>query len=368
MQKVGIALAVVAILGGFSLAAWADNQQIAEQIAAHLRNSGQLHGYKIAVKFQDGTAWLRGRVSSPEQLRIALQLAAQVPGVHRVENELTVAVPETSTGNLPEIGSRWSNPFPSSEVKPVSGEIPAPVLQPGSSAMGPEQTPRPMGLSSLGLGRGQPPAFRGEPVPERLPPPSEGIARVSGVQTGPQITSPDQVALASKYMERYEEPAAPAALQPIPMPQSAARPMPSMRTATRSTPRPIPVAMAPAGETSTPGVSAGPSPVPTQPVAGSPIPVSGVPVSAGVAPVRYDQPHLPNYAWPSYAAYPNYAAVTYPKQYSPTAWPYIGPFYPYPQVPLGWRKVTLEWHDGWWWLDFDDGVAAKPFNGLFRLK
>lgn len=73
-----------------------------------------------------------------------------------------------------------------------------------------------------------------------------------------------------------------------------------------------------------------------------------------VAPARYDQPHLPAYAWPSYAPYPNYAAVTYPKQYSPTAWPYIGPFYPYPQVPLGWRKVTLEWDDGWWWLDFKD--------------
>lgn len=74
----------------------------------------------------------------------------------------------------------------------------------------------------------------------------------------------------------------------------------------------------------------------------------------GVAPASYDQPHLPNYAWPSYAASPNYAAVTYPKQYSPTAWPFIGPFYPYPQVPLGWRKVSLEWDDGWWFLDFQD--------------
>ena len=74
----------------------------------------------------------------------------------------------------------------------------------------------------------------------------------------------------------------------------------------------------------------------------------------GVAPVGYDQPQLPGYAWPSYAPYPNYAALTYPKQYSPTAWPYIGPFYPYPQVPLGWRKVTLEWDDGWWFLDFKD--------------
>ena len=34
--------------------------------------------------------------------------------------------------------------------------------------------------------------------------------------------------------------------------------------------------------------------------------------------------------------------------------PSIGPFYPYPQVPLGWRKVALEWDDGWWYLDFHD--------------
>jgi len=66
----------------------------------------------------------------------------------------------------------------------------------------------------------------------------------------------------------------------------------------------------------------------------------------------YDNPSLPGHAWPSYSAYPNYGAVSYPNQYSATAWPYIGPFYPYPQVPLGWRKVMLEWDDGWWWLDF----------------
>jgi BON domain len=78
------------------------------------------------------------------------------------------------------------------------------------------------------------------------------------------------------------------------------------------------------------------------------------PRAYGAATPCYDQPQVPNYAWPSYAAHPNYAAVTYPRQYSPTAWPFIGPFYPYPQVPLGWRKVTLEWDDGWWMLDFND--------------
>ncbi|MBD14810.1 MAG: hypothetical protein CMJ72_06525 [Planctomycetaceae bacterium] len=77
------------------------------------------------------------------------------------------------------------------------------------------------------------------------------------------------------------------------------------------------------------------------------------PAAVGQA-VNYDNPQMPGYAWPSYAASPNYAALTYPKQYSASAWPYIGPFYPYPQVPLGWRKVTLEWDDGWWHLDFSD--------------
>jgi hypothetical protein len=93
-------------------------------------------------------------------------------------------------------------------------------------------------------------------------------------------------------------------------------------------------------------------------VPGGPQPMYAAGAQAGAAPVRYDQPCVPNYAWPSYAAYPNYAAVTYPRQYSPTAWPYIGPFYPYPQVPLGWRKVTLEWKDGWWFLDFKDEQAS----------
>ncbi len=84
---------------------------------------------------------------------------------------------------------------------------------------------------------------------------------------------------------------------------------------------------------------------------GGPMPMGGGP-SYGAGVSRYDTPQQPNYAWPSYAAYPNYAAVTYPKQYSASAWPYIGPFYPYPQVPLGWRKVALEWDDGLWYLDF----------------
>ena len=103
-----------------------------------------------------------------------------------------------------------------------------------------------------------------------------------------------------------------------------------------------------------PSPVAGAAPVPG--VQGAPYPVAPIPASVGVP--QYDHPNVPNYAWPGYAAYPNYAALTYPKQYSPTAWPYIGPFYPYPQVPLGWRKVALEWDDGWWFLDFKDDCKS----------
>jgi hypothetical protein len=81
------------------------------------------------------------------------------------------------------------------------------------------------------------------------------------------------------------------------------------------------------------------------------MPMYGNPVSGG-SHIAYNQPNFPGYSWPTYAQYPNYAAVTYPSQYAASAWPYIGPFYPYPQVPLGWRKAQLEWDDGYWNLNF----------------
>jgi hypothetical protein len=81
------------------------------------------------------------------------------------------------------------------------------------------------------------------------------------------------------------------------------------------------------------------------------------------------QPGYPNYAWPSYAPYPNFSAVGYPTAYPWQAWSNIGPFYPYPEVPLDWRAVTLRWDDGIWWLDFKKHYTRPFFTpypfGLF---
>jgi hypothetical protein len=89
-----------------------------------------------------------------------------------------------------------------------------------------------------------------------------------------------------------------------------------------------------------------------------PIPNSGQPSDptpvfqgqAGMMPnPQYQPPPMPPYAWPSYAPYNNYSRVAQPKLHPHSQWPFIGPMYPYPKIPLGWRRVTLEWQDGSWW-------------------
>nr|WP_303652543.1 BON domain-containing protein [Paludisphaera mucosa] len=90
---------------------------------------------------------------------------------------------------------------------------------------------------------------------------------------------------------------------------------------------------------------------------GSPLPEGPAGGAGGGAGAVQGQP---NYAWPSYAPPGNFSAVGYPTAYPWQAWPNIGPFYPYPEVPLDWRAVTLRWDDGIWWLDFKKNYT-RPF-------
>ena len=232
----------------------ADDAATAQQVAEALRASGRLQDYSIGVKFEEGRAFLLGRVASRQQAEAAVQLAESLPYVTEVENHL--------------------------EIRPSTKQdfAVAPTAHNGGSTRLVSQEDFDNAHAAL---------------PTMVPPPAPTLA-------------------------------------PAPLPAAA------------RAPQPAPSARRVAGNT---GMN--------RQHTGAPIPTAVAP--SGVAQrVAYDQPHLPCYSWPSYASHPNYAAVTYPNQYSAAAWPYIGPFYPYPQVPLGWRKVTLEWKDGWWFLDFND--------------
>lgn len=74
-------------------------------------------------------------------------------------------------------------------------------------------------------------------------------------------------------------------------------------------------------------------------------------------------PQLPPYAWPTYAPHNNASRIAYPQAYPYNAFPFIGPYYPFPKVPLGWRKVTLEWEDGHWYI----GRNSAPHD-YWRVK
>lgn len=326
MRRLSYVLTVAAAVIVLPTLAMAGNQEVAEKVATNLRQSGQLQGYKVGVKFQEGTAWLRGQVASHEQMNAALRVAFQTEGVERVVNNLTVdSGLQTATVS--------QKPAPKRTKISVSSLLGKP-LRHVSGATAPERRPaRPTA------------AFQRTTSTKVATKAAKKLQEASPVETAFEskpvlpVAAEAKVEPNAKLLTEVQAPPAPINEQPrlVAQAQPMGQPMG----------QPVPVGYV-QNEVTAP---------PQQYLA---------PVGTGAVPARYDQPTMPNYAWPSYAAHPNYAAVTYPKCHSAMAWPYIGPFYPYPQVPLGWRKVTLEWHDGFWNLDFDDGSCRGPFSGLFR--
>lgn len=286
----------------------ADDNAIAEQIISQLdgqKQAGNLHGFNLNMKVLEGTVMLEGDVLNQQQQSTVIDIARRVPGVVRVVTAIEVRPTDRN------VSSR--NPAPSQAEQGSSEGIWGGVTSAVSQVMS--------GQSRANV---QPAAVRpdGSPTDNRM-----------AYRESPALTAPLQVAQTS--------------------PVQVARPAPSQANHPGLVPttsaRPLQVAQAPAASTWGAGQVGMPVPIGSGAV---PAYVPGT--GQGVQPAAYDHPSMPGYAWPSYASHPNYAAVTYPQQYSPATWPYIGPFYPYPQVPLGWRKVTLEWDDGWWFLDFKD--------------
>ena len=315
MQRLLWSAALVSIASLVPCLGWADDQQVSQQIADSLR--GRLKNYSVGVRAQDGTVWLNGSVANQSQMAAAVDTAQKTPGVERVVNNLTIGRPAASA----QADNRSNLRQP---VVQASLELPDHAQQ------------------QLSMGGGQVADSDDQPAQSnmnRMPQMQEQGQRNSSYYTDPSAanSATTNAGYAQPNMQARQAP--PGMMRP--MGQQAPLPL-----AMNSGPyRPAAMQNGGQGGQGAPGEMIAPP---------QPMPSAGPMGPGAPAPSHFDHPQMPGYAWPSYASYPNYAAVTYPKQYSPTAWPYIGPFYPYPQVPLGWRKVTLEWDDGWWFLDFKD--------------
>ncbi len=409
------ALAVaVSLLGTTARSQQAEQKAMAEKVAASLKESGQLTDYRVGVKYEDGVVWLVGTVTSKEQLKTAVRLIEQMYGVSQVIHDLKVVGAQPADKPAPQkkglVGSlrlgRSAAPKRPSQLSSMLS-----TLNPRLAKLVPKQEPWNKKLPKLKQPASQLPAKLPEPTPPSIQVASSMLEAKHPPSPPDWITKPTleptpSAAQVTKKLPEENQPRGaaypvdnrlpagfayaqqqPAYNMPAPMARGAAYPvdnrLPAGFAYAQQRPAnnmPVPMGSMPVQLART--ARRGGPPVPLQPAAlrqrgprhanymqaapGMPpnpaamggagmaaMPMAHVP-GGGVRGASYDQSHMPGYAWPTYASYPNYAALTYPRQYSPTAWPYIGPFYPYPQVPLGWRKVALEWDDGWWFLDFND--------------
>lgn len=214
MRRYLFGLAILGCAAFAPLMARGDDQQIAQTVMQKLaqeKQAGNLRGFGIEVKVENGTVFMNGRVSSAEQQRLALECAQRTEGVAQVVDELSISQQASETAGLGQSSRRTHTPTAGSSA----------LLQPVAAA------------------------------------PHQGIPARQAVYQMPRAFAPaHSVAMRTNQVG---------------------------------------------------GMPAGPVP---QYLPGS---------SGGVTPAQYDHPQMPGYAWPSYASHPNYAAVTYPKQYSPTA-------------------------------------------------
>lgn len=319
------------------------NQQMADEIAVALRNA-RLQGYDIGIEYKNGVATLTGRVSDPAQKTKATQVVSKLKGVEHVDNQMVLTPKPSATERMsgqPTSGiqqaAHTSGGPKADRVKqvnfePAVAESVTPAGANNNQAMA-EQIAAALTAANLD----------GYDIEIRY---QNGIAMLGGsVGTLQQRQTAERV------------------VQQVPGVQG-------VQNALRTTQQPAPGQPLPQFQGQFPGQPGpqgpqGPMMGPQGPVhpaayqgamgPGGPVqPTGGYAHGGGYGhggPV-YNGPSLPDYAWPSYAQYPNSAAVTYPQQYSASAYPYIGPFYPYPQVPLDWRDATLRWDDGQWNLQF----------------
>ena len=291
------------------------NQQQAEHVKSALQKA-KIDGYGISIEVIEGIVKLNGNVRKPSDLARAGEACQQVPGITRVVNKLKY-VPQnkvrSAAATLTDLVRR-------------SGQEPAvqQVNAESTSAPSNQQVAEQIGSSLEQSG------LAGQSI---------SILYQNGVVT-----------LSGEVDSATHRNAAAAAASGVPGVITVNNGLVVRQTG-----------FAPKQITS----ASYAKPFPTvgyshQPAAANVVQMSAAaatPAAMGGAGV-FSHPQLPSHAWPAYAQYPNSAAVTYPTQYSASAFPYIGPFYPYPQVPLGWREARLQWDDGFWHLNFNKSESV----------
>lgn len=394
MRRFFFSAAIMAIVVGGPLQARGGDREIAQQIINNLkvhRDAGSLKDFTLDLKVDQGVVLLRGSVQRPDQKANVLAAASGIEGITRVVDEIevrqggevtteTTAIirPSAAVAQLSSEGE-GSDKFSFKEALVTAGPslqksrtsaMVAPAGQLSADQRGGVQMAAATEagsdsdaqitaaiVSTLGAAQRQG-RLKGFGVDVNT---RNGQVTLSGRASTPEQRrliadlvrqTPGVVGVTEDIMVMQPGTVRPVEdneLELLPQPYAPSG-TPAMVASSR-TPVNVPVQTTPYRTDQ--GVPTSQVGVPVHGgYTGMPVPVA--PYAGVAAGPRYEQPYLPNYAWPGYAAYPNYAAVSYPQQYSPSAFPYIGPFYPYPQVPLGWRKVSLEWDDGWWYLDFTD--------------
>ena len=295
------------------------NQQVAEEIAGALKKA-RFKGFDIEIEYKEGVATLAGKISDSGQKAHATKVVSSVDGVESVDNKLQVV----------------ARPAKKSVIQQASATSPAGQRQPiqqisGQRARSNQQVAQSIANSLVSAGLGEKDlhiTFKdgAAKLVGSLDNEQQAVTACRLAAAVPEVrkVQANLTAGGKKFdpsvLNRVQQTAyAPGA--PMPAPQHPQLHQMAAQQQIGSAP---PQAMGPIHQTGLHGHG------------------------------MYNSPNLPEYAWPSYAPYPNYSAVTYPSQYDASAWPYIGPFYPYPQVPLGWRESTLSWKDGYWNLEFDD--------------
>ena len=373
-KYLGLAIAAITAIGPAS--AFGGDREIAQEIMTRLksnRDSGALKDFTLDMKVDQGIVLFRGSVTQAEQKQLVLAAAEGVEGITEVVDEVSVkantpeAIEATPATNAKSASSLRKMLVAEAVSEPTENTYfsPAPVQQapaqetvPGqirttaaveyAAANAPSDQQVVAGVvQALGQAQKQG-ALKGFGVDVKC---LGGVVTLTGRARNAQQR--DQIVRITEAVSGVQAVDQNINLIGTPTPSSTSG-IPAIPASTRMNAVSVDQFQAsPAPQPIQNGVPAYPASAPIMgtPVQGTPMPMN---YGGGMGAPRYDAPNLPNYAWPGYASYPNYAALTYPQQYSPTAWPYIGPFYPYPQVPLGWRKVSLEWDDGWWFLDFTD--------------